>query len=133
MIIEGLQTKRVNVLVTREEIRNYCYVIGEECAIYHNVEAANLLGYADLVIPITYPSLFWQYIEIPWLSSKSLLILSGQSFHSQETLIANRAYTCYILLNKVRKSKDKQFLQHKLYVTYNEKIVSTNTTTLAEV
>ncbi|WP_077328799.1 FAS1-like dehydratase domain-containing protein [Virgibacillus siamensis] len=130
MITEGLVTEKVDIMITREMIRTYCNAIGETNAIYHSTKAAKAAGYTDLVIPPAYPTLFWQDINIPWLSNQSSIIQSSQTFDYQEPLTANMTYTCFIKLTKVRTSGNKQFLQHKLYITYNHTTAATSITTL---
>ncbi|QGS69134.1 hypothetical protein CV093_14590 [Oceanobacillus sp. 143] len=60
MIKAGFITDTVAINVTREHVRKYAEAIGEENPIFHSLEAARNAGYANLVLPATYPTLFWQ-------------------------------------------------------------------------
>lgn len=133
MIKEGYVTDTVAITVTRDNIRHYCEAIGEENPIFHNLEAARNAGYADLVLPATYPTLFWQSINIPWLANQSPMIQTEQKFEYREALTANQAYTCQITVLKVRQKGNKQFSTHELRMNLHGKTVATSNTILMHI
>lgn len=130
MLAKGLKTESVIIRVTREEIRRYCEVIGETNNIFFKLESAKNAGFTDLVLPVTYPMLFWKYIDVPWLKSQISIIQGEQSFEYNEALVANKDYVCQITLVKVRQRGRKKFLQHELCISHNGKLIATSNTTL---
>ena len=125
----GKRTERSFFTISREEIRAYCAVIGEKNPIYLHVETAHLNGYEDVLIPPTYPSLFWQKVTIPWIEQDALLLQREQSFSYQKALIANKQYGCEIVLRKIRNHGAKQYVVHDLFVTNAETTVLTSAIT----
>ncbi|WP_087972503.1 FAS1-like dehydratase domain-containing protein [Oceanobacillus rekensis] len=130
MIQEGFVTEAVAIKVTRDDIRLYSEAIGEENPIFHNPEAARNAGYDDLVLPVTYPTLFWQRIDIPWLSNQSPVVQTEQEFYYEEPLVANQVYHCQIAVLKVRQKGNKLFSKHELRINQDNKSVATSNTTL---
>jgi len=130
LFTEGLETETVAIQITREEVRQYCKVIGEKNLIFYNPEAARKAGYADVVLPATYPVLFWKDIDVPWLEEAPSIIQSEQCFEYDEALVANETYVCQITLMKVRQKGKRQFLQHVLSIKRNGKLAATSYSTL---
>lgn len=128
--LEGTKTDRVFITVTRENIRNYCHVIEEENQVFHDLNMAQNAGYLDFPVPAAYPTLFWQYIEIPWLTDQAAIIQTEQNFIYEQPLIANITYKCHIRLLKVRNRGNKQFLKQRLYIQQGETVSATSDTTI---
>jgi len=130
LFTEGLETETVAIQITREEVRQFCKVIGEKNLIFYNPEEARKAGYADVVLPATYPVLFWKYIDVPWLEKAPSIIQSKQYFEYDEMLVADETYLCQIMLEKVRQKGNRQFLQHVLSIKRNGKLAATSYSTL---
>src|SRR5690625_2623217 len=127
---EGMKTDKVLITVTRENIRHYCHVIEEDNQVFHDRSVAKKAGYSDLPVPPTYPTLFWQYIDIPWLTAQSSTILTEPRFIYEQQLIANMTYACSINLYKVSFRGNKCFLKQRLQIEQGEKVIATSDTTL---
>ena len=130
MIKEGFTTDTVAINVTRDDIRHYAKAIGEENPIFHVLQAAQDAGFDDLVLPVTYPTLFWKRIDIPWLEDQSPVIQTDQEFEYEEALVANQMYICQITVLKVRQKGKKLFSKHELRINQDWKIIATSNTTL---
>ena len=128
--LEGRNTDSVFITVTRENVRNYCHIIEEENQVFHDLNMAENAGYLDLPVPTTYPTLFWQYIETPWLTDQASIIQTEQNFIYKQPLIANITYACHITLLKVRNRGNKQFLKQRLYIQQAETVIATSDTTI---
>ncbi|MBO1001737.1 FAS1-like dehydratase domain-containing protein [Pseudogracilibacillus auburnensis] len=126
----GTKTKIVNVKVKREEIQQLCHVIDEKNHVFHDVNAASEAGFEDILLSPTYPILFWQHLEPPWLETDATIIQSEQIFSYKTPLVANKMYQCQIELLKVRTRENKQFVVNRLYINDGEKVVATSDTTL---
>src|SRR5699024_9132484 len=120
----------IPVRVSRAAVRDYCDAVREENPMYRDIEAAKDAGYPGLPLPATYPALFWQKVEIPWLQNVGPLVQTSQTFTYHEPLLANRTYTCSIVLNQVRVFGKKLLLYHTLYVKKEDRLIATSKTTL---
>lgn len=126
----GAKTNVVTMKVIKEEIQQFCHVINEKNPVYHDVDAANEAGFEDILLPPTYPILFWQHLDLPWLETDATIIQSEQIFSYKTPLVANKIYQCQIELLKVRTRENKQFVVNRLYINDGEKVVATSDTTL---
>lgn len=130
----GKKTETVSIIIPRNIVREYAETVGLSLDIYTDVEKAREAGYPDLVLPATYPVLFWRYVKIPWLDLNLPLIHGKQSFSYNEPLVANQTYDCFIQLTDVSE-KEKgnfllQFLTHRLVITKNGDEAATATSVL---
>lgn len=130
MFHEGLTTKEITICITRDEVRQYCQAILEDHPMYHDIKAAKQANYSDIPLPATYPSLFWQALDIPWFAGITGMIQTNQTFTYNEPLLANTTYSCYIVLEKVRTFGRQHFLHHTLYVERMDQVAATSETTL---
>ncbi|HLR79660.1 MAG TPA: MaoC family dehydratase N-terminal domain-containing protein [Bacillota bacterium] len=126
-------TEPVSILVTRQEVSDYCQAIGEKNPLFYDIRTAQAAGYADIVLPLTYPILFWKHIHIPWLAHTRPLIHREQTFTYKGSLLANETYTCLIALTDIRKRKNKQYLRHELMIAKHEETIATSETTLVQI
>lgn len=126
----GAKTKLVPIQVTRTEIQEFCQVIMETNQIYHDTTIAMKAGYEDIPLPPTYPALFWQRIELPWLQNNLSTIQSEQAFSYKNALIANKTYHCQIELQKLRTRENQQFLFHRLSIYDGKELAVTSDTTM---
>lgn len=130
MLKTGQSTEPILVTVSRAAVRDYCDAVWEENPMYRNIQAAKEAGYPDLPLPATYPALFWQKVEVPWLQNMGPLVQTSQTFTYHEPLLANQTYTCSIMLNQVRAFGQKQLLYHTLDVRKEDRLIATSETTL---
>jgi|SRR5690625_1495357 len=130
MLKAGQSTKSIPITVSRAAVRDYCDAVWEENPMYRNIQAAKEAGYPDLPLPATYPALFWQKVEVPWLQNVGPLVQTSQTFTYHEPLLANRTYSCSIVLDQVRAFGKKQLLFHTLYVKKEDCLIATSETTL---
>ncbi|WP_194165606.1 MaoC family dehydratase N-terminal domain-containing protein [Oceanobacillus sp. CFH 90083] len=126
----GTTTEWISTKVTRKEVQEFCTVIGEENLLYQNITVAKEAGYADIPLPPTYPILFWQSIELPWLTDDFTMLQSDQSFSYEHTLIANKTYHCQIQLQKLRTQSNQQFIVHRLSIDDGDGLAATSDTTM---
>lgn len=127
---EGRKTDCLFISVTRKMVRDYCQLTKDNNPIFYHLETAKKAGYNDLLIPSTYPSLFWQQIHIPWLTEEMEFIQQEQTITFKKPLIANKQYGCYIKLSKISNIKDHQLLKHRLYIWDEEDLTATSDTTI---
>ncbi|WP_458413273.1 FAS1-like dehydratase domain-containing protein [Schinkia sp. CFF1] len=117
----GQKTKSVTITITNKMVGDYVNMIGDNHPIFLDSEEARKNGYPDVVIPATYPVLFWKYITIPWLENVGPLIHGKQSFRYQTPLSTNQPYSCFIELADIYEkgsAKGKlQFLIHRLVIS----------------
>lgn len=133
MILEdwkGSKTDKVPVKVSRSEVQAFCQVIGEKSDLYTRVQSARLRGYEDVLLPPTYPILFWQKLAIPWLPENATIVQSEQSFFYEDSLEANKTYECQIELIKARKLRGNYFAKHRLRIFFKGELVATSETML---
>lgn len=130
MMKAGSTTDAVAIYVTRDDIHRYAKAIGEENPIFHNLEAAQKAGYNDIVLAATYPTLFWQILDIPWFKNQSTMIQTEQEFEYEEVLVANQLYICQVTIIKVQKKGRKQFSKHELSINLDGKTIATSHTTI---
>src|SRR5699024_6750527 len=112
----GEKTAVTNIVVNRTTALQYCEAIQENHPLCTDLEAAKASGFSDLLLPVTYPSLFWQQIKIPWLNEVQFSILLSQSFHYQKSIFAHTTYKCqieFVILGKILKTK---LLVYLLYI-----------------
>jgi len=126
----GAKTEIQSIKITRKEVRQYCEVIDEKSHLYYDVTVAKNKGFDDIPLPATYPTLFWQKFNIPWLERKGTIIQGEQSFSYEEPLVANQTYHCQIVLEKVRSRLNNDFLYHRLYIYHGDTVAATGNTTL---
>ena len=105
MMKAGSTTDAVAIYVTRDDIHRYAKAIGEENPIFHDLEVAQNAGYNDIVLPATYPTLFWQILDIPWFKNQSTVIQTEQEFEYEEVLVANQVYICQVTIIKSTKKR----------------------------
>lgn len=123
---EGKETEIKVITVTREEIKRYCSVIGEKNPLYFDVETARSFGYHDILIPTTYPVIFWQQIEVPWLLVKGTMVQGEQVFNYKKPLVAETAYRCFIKLVRMKSLREKTYLTNRLYIFNQDELVATS-------
>ena len=126
----GEKTAVTNIVVNRTTALQYCEAIQENHPLCTDLEAAKASGFSDLLLPVTYPSLFWQQIKIPWLNEVQFSILLSQSFHYQKRLVAHTTYKCQIKLVKLRKRSTTQWIEHLLHIYQNDEEIATSGITL---
>lgn len=127
---KGSKTDKVPVKVLREEVHQFCQVISEKSALYTSVQSARLLGYEDVLLPPTYPILFWQKLAIPWLPQDATVVQSEQSFFYEDSLVANQTYTCQIELLEVKKFRGSYFAKHRLSIFLKDNYIAGSETML---
>jgi len=127
---KGNKTDKVPVKVSREEVRQFCRVIGEKSDLYTSVQSARLLGYEDILLPPTYPILFWQKLEIPWIPKDATVVQSEQSFFYDKSLVANQTYECQLELVEVKRFRGSYFAKHRLSVFLKGKCLARSETML---
>lgn len=126
----GVKTSLVKVVVSRKDVNSYCNVIGETNTLYTDSESAKAAGYRDALLPSTYPTIFWNLFEIPWINEESYMIQREQYFHYEKPLQANITYHCQLVLDDVRKRGNKLFVKQRLLIYEGEVLAATCGTTL---
>ncbi|GIO22758.1 MaoC family dehydratase N-terminal domain-containing protein [Oceanobacillus sp. J11TS1] len=126
----GAKTDWIPITVTSKQIEQFCQTIDEKNPLYLDKHAAKKAGYEDILLPPTYPILFWQRLKIPWLIGDFTMIQSEQSFSYKQTLIANKRYHCQIDLKKLRTRGKQQFIVHRLSIVDKDKLAATSDTTM---
>lgn len=111
---QGQCTDPFDIYVTREWIQEYSALIGEDNPLFHDPSYAKEKGYADVIAPLTFPIVFWQYAKVVWLENQPPVIHREQSFFYHDPIMANRIYRCQIILNKLTVKKGMHYLEHTL-------------------
>lgn len=129
------KTEQVQFTLTRKQIRNYAKAIHEENPIYFDKDEAQRAGYADVVAPITMPTIFWQYVDVFWLKDVPIIIHGKQNFKYEVPLVANETYECDIQLTNLQTKKRKngttmQVADHLLTVRKQNIVCGTFLSTL---
>lgn len=112
----GDRTEVVPIIVKREDVFAFVKALGDNQQIFYDVEAAKTAGFNDILLPLTYPTIFWQSIPIPWLDNQTIVQVD-QAFHYQRPLTANTEYDCYIELKNIQKLRNHIFLKHCLFIS----------------
>lgn len=111
---EDKMTDPFEIYVSREWIQQYSHLIGDHSPIYHDPKQAIEKGYQDIIAPLTFPIVFWQYTSIPWLENQGPFIHRDQTFHYNEPIMANRSYICQIRLQRLITKPHIQYLENEL-------------------
>ncbi|WP_078551829.1 FAS1-like dehydratase domain-containing protein [Alkalihalobacterium alkalicellulosilyticum] len=126
-------TKPFTLKVTREMVSTYASAILLEDEQYFDIAVATHLGYDDIPAPATFPMMFWQHIEIPWLATQRV-IHGKQEFSYVTPIVANQIYQAVITLQqfsyKQTKSGLMQVSEHELIISTNEKVIASAISTL---
>ncbi|WP_127499805.1 MaoC family dehydratase N-terminal domain-containing protein [Actinoplanes solisilvae] len=110
-------------LVGREKIREFARAIGATDAAYHDPEAAQALGYADVVAPPTFPvaitmSASRQIIEDPDLGLDYSRVVHGdQRFAYSRPVVAGDALVCVNSVDEITSRGGHDFLTTRTEVT----------------
>ncbi|MYL35128.1 hypothetical protein GLW08_04035 [Pontibacillus yanchengensis] len=130
----GSTTKVQSICISPQEIKEYAEAIFIHNGIYIGQNTAIEEGYEDIPIPPTMPIVFWKSIHIPWLSTLDGLVHTNQSFHYDQSLLANRTYECVVELTNVvekrRHNKRMTFFEHRLLIYFQGELHGTAFTTL---
>lgn len=124
----GATTECVPIKVTSREIQQFCRVIDEKNQIYHDKSNTKGASYTDILLPPTYPILFWRQLDLPWLQNDAIMIQSEQDFSYKNTLTINKTYHCQIKLQKLRTRGNQQFIVHRLSIYDGDKLASISDT-----
>lgn len=91
----------------------------------------------NLIAPATMPIIFWQVIDIPWLSMDTPLIHGTQHFLYQAPIVAGMILDCELSLTDVTQKEGRQgtltFYTHKLVCRCKGELIVTAETVLIRV
>ncbi|MGM7702484.1 hypothetical protein ACSVDE_12220 [Pseudalkalibacillus sp. Hm43] len=94
----GLKTEPFKIVVTREEAEHFADVVGDS-------PLAELGGHQ--IVPVTYPIIYWQRVDMPWLEGIGPLVHGEQSFHYDKPLLTEKEYIGQIELVKIEEKSGK--------------------------
>lgn len=105
----GLTSDVFSIYVTTEEAERFAEVVGEHPLIQRDEK---------WVVPTTYPIVYWQKADMPWLEGIGPLVHGEQSFHYEQPLLTEKEYSGHIELVKVEEKTGKLgtvvWLEHEL-------------------
>ncbi|WP_051302122.1 MaoC family dehydratase [Salibacterium aidingense] len=103
---EGMSTEVHLFSMTRENIRNWAVCLHDCHPLYLDPAFAVNKGFADVLMPPTYPMVFWNTIDIPWrLSSQKTLLHEKQEFHYYAPITADQPLKGWIKLENIEETR----------------------------
>jgi hypothetical protein len=106
----GQQTELFKMKVTESDAVKFAEVI-------HDMPLAKEAGQS--IVPATYPIVYWQKVEIPWLKDIGPLVHGEQSFHYKDPLLTDHTYYAEIKLVDIKEKTGKSgkivWLVHEMY------------------
>ncbi len=83
----------------------------------HDIPLAKKDG--QFIVPATYPIVYWQKVELPWLKDIGPLVHGEQSFHYKVPLLTDHSYYAKIKLVEIREKTGTSgkivWLVHEMY------------------
>lgn len=124
-------------LVSREKIREFAAAVGDTNPLYHDVAAAQALGYRDLVAPPTFAIALTlpagdQVTADPQLGLDYTTVVHGeQEFRARRPLIAGDEVTVTVTVESIRAVGGNDLLALKIDVnTVDDELINTTRTML---
>ncbi|MBM7551485.1 FAS1-like dehydratase domain-containing protein [Thalassobacillus pellis] len=131
---QGTELNAKTILFTQKEAAQFAEAVQLKDDVYFSYEAALAEGYENIPLPATMPVTFWRVFDIPWLYNMDGIIHTRQRFYYRRPLIADRAYECKLVLDKMAIKHISigrvQFLDHTLTISFHEEIHAIAETTL---
>ena len=126
-------------LVSREKIREFATAIGDHNPAYHSVEAAQALGYADVVAPPTFLVILGQRSSAQVVFDPDLGLDYSRVVHGEQRFAYDRPITagddlvCVTTIENIREAAGNDILTTRgdISTVDGEHVVTTWTTTVA--
>ncbi|MGY3839272.1 FAS1-like dehydratase domain-containing protein [Bacillus atrophaeus] len=120
-LVPGMKTDPFCIEVTKEMVKKFAKSIS--------------FPEDDTLVPPTLPIIFWNEVEINWLSEFTKPVIHGkQAFSYQQPILIGEVYTCVITLKKITEKQGKRgrmfILEHELEGRQGTSLHFTSSTTL---